>query len=332
MCPINKNKLIILITLFAVFFSLEGILASERISGDTPAVKFVNEPILPIPLKVDKDPRIVALGLKLFTDSRLSADNSIACSTCHLLDHAGVDNKKVSPGIGGAVGLINTPTVYNSGMSFAQFWDGRAETLEEQAGFPIHATNEMGSNWAQVINKLSIDQQYKKLFSAVYPQGITAESIADAIATFERTLITPNSRFDQFLRGNESAITEEEKRGYILFKSYGCASCHQGVAIGSNMYEKMGGLNSYFDDRGNLTQVDYGRFNVTGLEEHKFKFKVPSLRNIALTEPYFHDGSAQNLEEAVKIMAKYQLGRSIKKEDIKVIVMFLQTLTGEFKQ
>ncbi len=190
----------------------------------------------------------------------------------------------------------------------------------------------MGSNWQEVIDKLNQDPDYVDLFREIYDKPISAESIKKAIAAFERTLLTPNSRFDFFLRGHKAAITEEERNGYLLFKSYGCASCHQGVAVGGNMYEKMGLFGNYFAERGNVTRSDLGRFNVTGDEEQKFEFKVPSLRNVTLTAPYFHDGSAETLEEAVVIMARYQLGRTMPDHDRKKIVAFLNTLVGEFPE
>jgi cytochrome c peroxidase len=190
----------------------------------------------------------------------------------------------------------------------------------------------MDSNWSEIIAKLSGDSEYRKAFAAIYGDAITAAAMKEAIASFERTLITPNARFDQFLRGIEDAITEEEKQGYLLFKSYGCASCHQGRAVGGNMFEKMGVVRNYFAERGNITASDYGRFNITGVEEHRFEFKVPSLRNVELTAPYFHDGSAKTLEDAVKIMSKYQLGRQMPQEHRDLIVAFLKTLTGTLSE
>lgn len=296
------------------------------------AQSYKAEPIHPIPTTTDEDPQEVELGRRLFSEPRLSADNSVACASCHPLDQAGTDGLPVSVGINGARGKVNTLTVFNSALHVAQFWDGRAETLEDQAEGPVHNPIEMGSNWQEVIDKLNQDPDYVDLFREIYDKPISAESIKKAIAAFERTLLTPNSRFDFFLRGHKAAITEEERNGYLLFKSYGCASCHQGVAVGGNMYEKMGLFGNYFAERGNVTRSDLGRFNVTGDEEQKFEFKVPSLRNVTLTAPYFHDGSAETLEEAVVIMARYQLGRTMPDHDRKKIVAFLNTLVGEFPE
>lgn len=305
---------------------------SDRIRGGEVAVEFAHEPISPIPLKVPGDGRIAELGRRLFEDPRLSADNTVSCSRCHPLDRAGVDGLKFSVGFGGAVGTVNTPTVFNSSLNFAQFWNGRADSLEDQIDGPINDPSEMASNWEQVIEKLRSDDGYLKAFSQLYPQGMTSQSIKNAIATFERSLLTPNARFDQFLRGNNNAINDGELQGYLLFKKYGCSSCHQGVAVGGNMYEKLGVHRDYFAERGGVTEADFGRFNVTGIEDHRFEFKVPSLRNVALTAPYFHDGSRKTLEDAVSAMAKYQLGRSIDQVDVKSIVAFLKTLTGEMGQ
>lgn len=306
-------------------------LASETSPANASQSARQNEPISPIPLTHDQASHIVELGKRLFHDPRLSSDNSISCANCHPLDKAGADGLKVSIGVNGAVGVTNAPTVLNSGFQEVLFWDGRAASLEEQISGPIHDPNEMASSWAQVTKKLRADKGYLKAFADVFPQGITPQTIARAIASFERTLITPNSRFDRYLRGETDAINEAEKQGYRLFKTYGCSSCHQGVIVGGNMYQKMGIFGNYFEDRDQIRKSDLGRYNVTGIEEHKHQFKVPSLRNIALTAPYFHDGSAGTLEEAVAIMAKYQLGRTLNNADLQRIVAFLKTLNGAFK-
>jgi cytochrome c peroxidase len=248
------------------------------------------------------------------------------------LARGGTDQAPTSTGIGGAVGPINSPTTYNSGLFLRQFWDGRAADLEEQAAGPVHNPIEMGSNWDEVIPKLEEDPAYVEAFAALYPdQGLTGDSIVDAIAVFERSLITPNSRFDRFLKGDGEAITEQELRGYELFKDIGCANCHVGAAMGGQSFERMGLKDDYFADRGDITDVDAGQFNFTGKEEDRFKFKVPTLRNIAVTFPYFHDGQTDNLKDAVAIMSKYQEGRQLSDEEADLIVAFLQTLTGEYE-
>jgi cytochrome c peroxidase len=302
-----------------------------RPAGDA-APEFADEPIQPIPLTVELDADKVALGDKLYHDVRLSGDDTISCATCHDLAKGGTDQAPSSTGIGGQVGPINSPTTYNSAFFVRQFWDGRAATLEEQAAGPVHNPIEMGSNWEEVIPKLEKDKEYVEAFEALYPeQGISGEAIVDAIATFERSLNTPNSRFDQYLRGNKDAITEEEKKGYELFKASGCATCHVGPAMGGESFERMGLKADYFEDRGNIQDVDHGLTNFTNETEDRHKFKVPTLRNIAVTYPYFHDGQTTDLKEAVKIMAKYQEGLELTDQDADLIAKFLNTLTGEYK-
>jgi cytochrome c peroxidase len=289
------------------------------------------EPITPLPLQMHLNPMTVDLGHRLFLDPRLSRDNTISCASCHGLSTGGVDRRSRSIGVGGAQGDVNSPTVFNSGFSFRQFWDGRAATLEDQVEGPLSNPREMGSNWPDVIRKIGEDPAYETAFRTLYPDGIQRANIKHAIATFERSLVSANSRFDKFLRGDKQALAEHERAGYERFKDYGCVSCHQGVNVGGNMYQKLGVAGDYFADRGNVTKADWGRFNVTGLERDRFKFKVPSLRNVGVTPPYFHDGSASTLVDAVNVMAKYQLGRSISVADRNLIVAFLFTLTGEYQ-
>ncbi|MCX8064116.1 MAG: cytochrome-c peroxidase, partial [Candidatus Hydrogenedentes bacterium] len=274
------------------------------------------EVVHPLPQKVEVDDRKVKLGEKLYHDKRLSKDNSISCASCHDLAMGGTDRKKFSVGVGGAVGPINAPTVYNALFNFVQFWDGRAGSLEEQADGPVNNPIEMASNWEEVKSKLIQDEELTKEFNEVYPEGYGKDSITDAIAEFERTLITPNSRFDQFLLGKSDALNPEEKEGYALFKKYRCATCHVGKAMGGQSFEKMGLKADYFKDRGGeIKEADLGRYNVTKNEEDKHKFKVPLLRNIALTAPYLHDSSTDDLQKVVNIMLKYQVGIQVPKSD-----------------
>lgn len=288
------------------------------------------EPIQPIPEPPRLDLRKVELGNRLFHDARLSRDDSVACATCHSLSQGGTDHRARSVGIDGQVGQVNAPTVFNSALNFRQFWDGRAGTLEDQVDGPTHNPVEMASSWPDIVAKLSRDPSYRAAFAGLYHDGVQPANIRGAIATFERSLTTPNSRFDRFLRGEVTAITEEEKAGYVLFKTLGCAACHQGAAVGGNMFQKFGVMGDYFADRGHQTAADLGRFNVTGRDADRHTFKVPSLRNVARTAPYFHDGSAQTLEEAVAVMARYQLGRTLSQSDMDRLVKFLNTLTGEY--
>jgi cytochrome c peroxidase len=287
------------------------------------------EPIRPIPQTVKLNAQKVALGQKLFHDKRLSRDGTVSCASCHNLRAGGDDGRTVSAGIDGALGNINAPTVFNSGFNFVQFWDGRASTLEDQIDDPINHPKEMGANWPAIETRLRGVPQYVEHFDSLYRDGITARNIKDAIATFERSLITPNSRFDRYLNGDHAAITQDELAGYANFKSFGCVSCHQGVNVGGNMYQAFGIMLSRRDADTAVKRVDLGRFNVTGREEDKYVFKVPSLRNIALTAPYFHDGLGPDLPAAVRVMAKLQLGQQLTEHQVSAIVAFLHTLTGD---
>lgn len=285
---------------------------------------------LPLPQSIEFHKKKVNLGKKLFLDNRLSKDNTISCASCHSLENYGVDSLKTSFGINAQVGSINAPTVYNSRYNFVQFWDGRAKNLHEQAKGPIVNPIEMGSSFDEVISKLSKDDSYKLAFSEIYGDGITIENIANAISEFEKTLLTPDSKFDKFLR-KEINLSKEEAKGFDLFKSKGCIACHNGINIGGNLFQKIGIFGKFEKDEDVQTH-DLGRFNVTKKESDKFYFKVPSLRNVAKTAPYFHDGSIKTLEEAVKKMAYHQLGRDLKKDEVYKIVKFLETLTGEISE
>jgi cytochrome c peroxidase len=287
-----------------------------------------NEPITPISLTRTADPARTELGRRLFHDVRLSANNRVACVSCHDLTHGGADSRAHSLGIGGKPTAVNTPTVFNAALNFRQFWNGRADSLEAQIDTVIENPDEMGSTWPDVVAKVAQDASYKTGFTEAYPDGVTQANIRNAIATFERTLLTPNSPFDRYLLGDTDAISAGEKTGYLKFKQYGCVACHQGVNIGGNMYQKFGVMGDYFKQRGNPTDADLGRFLVTRNEEDRHVFKVPSLRNVALTAPYFHDASAKTLEDAVDVMFRYQLGRTASPEDKGSIIRFLKTLTG----
>lgn len=289
-----------------------------------------SEPIRPVPLSVAADPVKAALGKQLYYDSRLSADKSVSCASCHSLSQGGVDNLIVSFGAFGTKGVVNTLSVFNAVNNFTFFWDGRALTLEEQLDGPLLGPTEMANTWPTILARLEEDVDYRRQFASLYPDGITQASVRDALGTFIRTLITPNARFDRYLRGDAGVLTEREKHGYQLFKDYGCVACHQGVNVGGNMYQVFGVAEDYFANRGYITKADLGRYNVTGNESDRHRFRVPSLRNVALTAPYFHDGSVDSLEQAVYVMARYQLGRNIVPRDAELIVEFLHTLTGEY--
>jgi cytochrome c peroxidase len=291
----------------------------------------LNEPILPLPTTLSVNPAQASLGRSLFHDARLSGNNKLSCASCHDITRGGADKMALSIGFRGVSTAVNAPTVFNAAFNFRQFWNGRAESLEAQINEVVENPVEMGSKWKDVVVMASHDPAYRDGFASAYPDGVTAANIQNAIANYERTLITPNSRFDKYLRGDTNAITAEEKTGYAKFKQYGCVACHQGKNIGGNMYQKFGVMADYFAHRGSLTPADLGRFLVTGREEDKYVFKVPSLRNVALTAPYFHDGTAATLDAAVDVMIRYQLGRIAPRADKSAIVAFLKTLTGERK-
>ena len=290
-----------------------------------------NEPVRPIDLALDVDEAKAALGYALYHDTRLSVDNTVSCASCHELENAGVDNHQYSHGVNVQLGGVNAPTVYNAVYNFVQFWDGRAQTLAAQAaGPPLNPVEMASESFDQIIAKLKADRKFARAFAEVYPDGLTEANITDAIEQFERTLITPNSAFDKWLRGNDSALTDEELEGYLLFKKYDCATCHAGPNLGGLSYELMGLRRHYFAERGlELTHEDNGRFKETGEERDRHRFKVPGLRNVEHTWPYYHDGTRETLEEAVRDMGLYQSGVELSEGETAAIVAFLKTLTGE---
>jgi cytochrome c peroxidase len=272
----------------------------------------------------------VALGQTLYFENRLSKDGNISCNSCHNLNTYGVDNKPTSPGDGGELGGRNSPTVLNAAFHFAQFWDGRAKDVEEQAGGPILNPIEMSMpDQVFVIKRLGEIKGYQALFAAAFPgekQPINYTNIEKAIAAFERKLITP-SRFDEYLAGNNNALNDQEKQGLQTFMDVGCTACHSGAVLGGTMYQKFGLMGNYWDFT-KSQKIDNGRFLVTKNEADKYIFKVPSLRNVEKTHPFFHDGSVSDLNEAVKIIAKLQLNKDLTDQEVKDIVAFLKTLTG----
>lgn len=292
-----------------------------------------NEPIKPIFKDETLNKQKVLLGEQLFFDKRLSADNSLSCSSCHNFELGGADDLQFSMGIHGQKINVNSPTVFNSRYNIAQFWNGRAQTLEQQALEPVANPKEMGSNWFEVVDKLSQDKRLEEHFRRIYNKLISAATITDAIAEYERSLVTLNAPFDLYLLGDSQAISDQAKQGYVLFKSYGCISCHQGINVGGNMFHQLGAMISYFipvDE--DLLKRDLGRFNITKKNRDKYRFKVPSLRLVTKTAPYFHNGSVKTLNEAIKIMAKYQLLRDIQDADVELIIEFLKTLAGKYQR
>jgi len=288
----------------------------------------------PLPQRIDRgseppSQELVELGRMLYFDTRLSKNHDLSCNSCHDLRNWGQDGKPVSSGHRGQLGARNSPTVYNAAGRHAQFWDGRAADVEEQALGPILNPVEMAQpNEERVIATLKSIPEYVERFKKAFPgeeDPVTFKNVGIAIGAFERGLTTP-SRWDEFLAGKEDALTEEEKKGFLKFVEVGCTTCHMGTYVGGTMFQKLGLVHPWPSDK------DLGRFAVTNNEADKFVFSVPSLRNVEKTAPYFHDGSVATLEEAVRLMAYHQLGKELKKEEIDSIVAFLKTLTGKIPE
>jgi cytochrome c peroxidase len=299
-------------------------------ASEEPTMAPDDGPIVPIPVAIDLDPAKVRLGERLFRDPRLSHDNNVACISCHQLDEGGDDGLARPIGADGRPLSFNTPTVFNVSSSFRLNWRGNFRTLEEQAEAVLLEPRLMATSWQELIAKLGADPAYREGFRAIYGEPPARRQVLDALVTFERSLITPGAPLDRYLRGERDALSREEERGYELFKSYGCIACHQGVNVGGNLFQRFGIFANPFLDRP-VTRADLGRFALTGDAKDRFVFRVPSLRNVAVTAPYFHDGSAASLEQAVETMARTQLGRVLEPREIGLIVRFLRTLTGEYR-
>jgi len=284
-----------------------------------------NEPIQPIMAVTPKNEALVELGKKLYFDPRLSKSGFISCNSCHNLSMGGTDNLKTSIGHNWHQGPINSPTVLNSSMNIAQFWDGRAADLKAQAGGPIANPGEMASTHQLAVDVLKSIPGYVDEFKAAFgTDKVDIDEVTKAIAAFEETLVTPNSRFDKWLQGDKTALNNDEIAGYKLFKDSGCTACHNGPAVGGNSFQKLGVVEPY-----KTSNPAQGRFAVTGKDADRFIFKVPTLRNVELTYPYFHDGGAATLEDAVNTMARVQLGKKFTKDENAKVVAFLKTLTGD---
>lgn len=284
------------------------------------------EPLRPLPQASGADPARAALGRALFYDVRLSRDTTQSCASCHQARHAGADPRPLSPGAGGVAGRYNTPTVYNSTHNFRQTWTGRHSSLDALLDHVISRPAGLATTWDVVAARLTGDAGIEARFERVYGAAVAPGLLKDALGHYLRSLQTP-SRFDRYLRGDASAISSDEKTGYAKFKSFGCASCHQGINVGGNMFQKFGALRPLAP--GAPMGADLGRFEVTGRASDRHLFRVPSLRNVALTAPYFHNGAVATLDEAVEVMFKYQLGRTVLKSDRDYIVRFLHTLSAE---
>lgn len=285
---------------------------------------FATEPIRPIPKKLPHDPAKAALGHKLFFDPILSRDYTLSCASCHDFSKGGSNGQSVSTGINRQKGVMNAPTVLNSAFNFSQFWNGRAKNLSEQALGPIHNPIEMGLSLKEAALRVQSDRLYSSAFAKITGRKtITPNDIGAMIAEYEKTLITPNGKFDRYLQGTDT-LSPNETKGYLLFKTLGCVSCHNGVNVGGNSFQKMGAViaiqrNAKVDDR----------YALTGRKNDKNVFKVPTLRNIALTAPYFHDGSTATLHDAILKMAYHNLGYKLTQSETDALVAFLHTLNGE---
>ena len=321
-----------MITNLAWFALLPAILlvSHDSVSAEEQIVPALSEPIQPIPVDSSLDPDKIALGSLLFNDTRLSKDNSLSCASCHKLESGGDDGLMTGISLDGSTHVVNTPTIFNARFNFRQQWDGASLSLEEQVDHVLHNHMEAGSNWNELLAKLNLDSALVDKFEKIYTDGISRENYLDAMTEFEKSLVTPNSRFDQYLLGKLEAITDDEKKGYLRFKEFGCISCHQGINVGGNLFQKFGIFYDYLGERGDIINTDYGRINVTNREVDMHVFKVPSLRNVELTAPYLHDGKAETLEQVIAIMGKTQIGKTISHEDIALLVKFLKTLTGEY--
>jgi len=283
------------------------------------------QPIQPIVPATQVNIGMAELGKKLYFDPRLSRSGIISCNTCHNLSTGGTDNLRTSIGHNGRQGPLNAPTVLNASLNFVQFWDGHATDLAEQASYPIANPGEMAFTHTLALNALQAIPAYRREFKLVFDQDrIEINHVTMAIAEFEKTLSTPNSRFDQWLLGKKDALSAFELSGYRLFRESGCIGCHNGAALGGNSFQRMGIRQPY-----KSTSPSEGRIDITGRPSDRFSFKVPMLRNVELTYPYFHDGAVGTLPEAVDLMGRLQLGRKFTDDENARIVAFLRTLTGD---
>ena len=270
------------------------------------------EPIAPIPEPPPIDPRKVKLGERLFGDPRLSHDNSRSCSSCHDLSTNGASMKRQDVGPDGSSLPFNTPTIFNATLNFRLGWEGKLRTIQSDVKAALENPQVMGASISEAVARLAADPDLRKEFIATYGSGPDAANMVDAIASFGRTLVTPDSKFDRWLTGDAAALSTEELDGYRLFKSLGCVSCHQGVNVGGNLFER------------------HGIFHPLASPKPEI-LRVPSLRNVATTPPYFHDGSAQTLDEAVRKMGLAQLNSTLTDQQVNAIVAYLQTLTGKYR-
>jgi cytochrome c peroxidase len=306
-----------------------GLLALVALSQG--AISQAREPIEPLPLAVPVDLARAELGEQLFRDVRLSHGKDRSCETCHPLNGKGMDGKARASAYHNNRVLRNTPTIFNVGFDLFFTWDGKFETLSDLNDKVLQDAALMEMTWPQLLSELNADPKYVALFKEIYPEGVSKESVIDALDSFETSLITPNARFDKFLRGEKNALSSDELEGYQLFKSYGCVACHQGINVGGNLFQTFGVFSNMVPKPSSPVYPDLGRYELTNDDRDKGVFRVPSLRNVAVTAPYFHDGRAATLQGAVDTMARAQLGRVLSSKENYLIVQFLGSLTGEFR-
>ncbi len=314
----------------------------ERFATGTACEAYAQHALQPIPDSLATDIRKVTLGRKMYNEARVSLDGTLSCATCHVIDKGGADSRgtRTSEGIYGQFGGINAPTVLNAAFNVEQFWNGRAHTLADQAAGPPVNPVEMGDQtWEQICERLKEDASLVAEFQSIYPEGITQATVTDAIAEYEKTLITPNDRLDQMLKGDDNALTEEEKKGLAAFMDNTCAVCHVGKTLGGQSFETLGIYEDYYAAREQsnpdivYNDDDKGLAGFTGDTADLHRFKVPGLRNISKTSPYFHDGTQATIEDAVRAMFRFELGvKEAPESDVASISAFLRTLDGEIKK
>ncbi|MBI2790489.1 MAG: cytochrome B6 [Gammaproteobacteria bacterium] len=285
--------------------------------------------ILPIQVAPITEPNKVSLGKQLYFSTVFSNNATLSCNSCHIINRGGADGIPKYIGNNRKVGLLNTPTALNASLNFRQFWDGRAQTIDDVIEDHLKDPTIFASDWANVESKIKNNPDFKIPFKNAYQGEVSAHTIKEALHLYLNDLTTPQSPFDRYLQGDKSSLTPEAFKGYQLFISYGCITCHQGPNMGGNLYQRFGIYKDYFATKTNITKADLGLYNLTGKEEDKYVFKVPSLRNITLTAPYLHDGSAGTLEEVIQLMGIYQVGQPIQPYDIPLIIKFLESLTGK---
>jgi len=323
-----KNRILPYWLLFAAVDIVLLLAAFDASSAHANDIDYLNgsllieEPIQPVPQTNNRQSAIIALGEKLFFDRRLSKNQNIACADCHKLGHGGADDKNLSIKANGQKTYFNTPSIFNVALNSDYYWNAKFNSLEHEID---ESVNNLDADWSLVINRLNSIPEYKVAFKNIFGQGISKHNTQICLISFEKSLTTPNSKFDQYLKGNLSALNKSEIDGYHLFKSYGCVACHQGINIGGN-------ISIAVKERAHQSKNNAGGLDYKDVAQDANKqIRVPSLRNVAQTAPYFHDGSVNSLRKAVKIEGKINSNADISELEITQIVKFLHTLTGQYK-